>query len=406
MHGSSVRIVQHNMKSRILILVLLLTIGLIPLTAQDDAMADEPIITREAPPSADNMQLVPLVNDLRRPLFIVDAPDELDVLFILEQGGIIKAFDRTNSTVTPFLDISELVTWDANTEAYTERGLLGMAFAPDYADSGRFFINYTDRQGRTIISRFLVSDDPLVADATSENIIFTLDQPFPNHNGGHMEFGMDGYLYVSVGDGGAANDPLGAGQNPNLLLGSILRLDVSDDAGYTIPEDNPFVNGGGLPEIWAWGLRNVWRFSHDMATGDMYIADVGQNQYEEINFQPAGMGGWNYGWNQFEGNNTFTSAADPVGKVMPVVEYSHSEGCSVTGGYVYRGEAIPDLQGVYLFSDYCTGTVWYAYRDTGMNWVSSVYTETGMPVSSFGQDQNGEMFIIDYMGTVYSFMAQ
>jgi glucose/arabinose dehydrogenase len=216
-----------------------------------------------------------------------------------------------------------------------------------------------------------------------------------------MAFGPDGYLYIGLGDGGAAGDPLGAGQNPDLLLGTIIRLDVSGDSGYAVPPDNPFVsNGQGAPEVWSYGWRNPWRFTFDAATGDMYIADVGQRQWEEVNFEAAdNPGGLNYGWNQVEGTHLYSATSMPNNVVMPIAEYNHAGlHCSVTGGYVYRGDAIPDLEGVYLYSDFCSGTVWYAYRNESGIWQSDILLETGRPVSSFGQDEDGEMYLVDYSG--------
>jgi glucose/arabinose dehydrogenase len=286
--------------------------------------------------------------------------------------------------------------------------LLGLAFHPDYAANGIFFVNYTDRAGHTVLAKYQVTDDPNFANANSAETIFTQMQPFPNHNGGHMEFGDDGYLYVALGDGGAAGDPLSAGQNPELLLGSILRLDINVDSGYGIPADNPFADGvNGAPEVWSYGWRNPWRFSFDRATADMYIGDVGQNQWEEIDFEPAdSSGGLNYGWNILEATHTFSGGSVPDDVVMPIAEYSHSDGsCSVTGGYVYRGAAIPDLQATYLYSDYCSGVLRYAYRDESGTWHSDVLRQTGMQVSSFGEDETGEIYLVSYSeGIVYKFV--
>jgi glucose/arabinose dehydrogenase len=249
----------------------------------------------------------------------------------------------------------------------------------------------------------MATDDGSPIEPESGKKIFTQEQPFENHNGGHMAFGPDGYLYIALGDGGSAYDPLKNGQNLETLLGKILRIDVNADEGYVVPADNPFVDGGGLPEIWAYGVRNPWRFSFDRATGDLYIGDVGQGLWEEVDFQPAdSTGGENYGWSGYEGSHILTPEQTADNAVMPIAEYSHSDGgCSITGGYVYRGEAIPTLQGVYLYSDYCSGTVWYAYRDESDVWQSGVFLESGFQVSSFGEDANGELLVVDYSGTVY-----
>lgn len=380
------------------LLLMLLTGGVI--SAQDND--SEPVIMRDGPPDAGQFALETVMDGFRRPLYLTHAGDDSGRLFLLEQGGVIYVMDGETYERSIFLDVSDLVSPAANSSSYTEQGLLGLAFAPDYADSGTFYINYTDRSGHTAVARYQVSDDPDVADPASAEIIFTQVQPFPNHNGGHIDFGPDGYLYVSLGDGGAANDPLGAGQDITSLLGTILRLDVNTDSGYGVPDDNPFVESGtGAPEIWSYGLRNVWRFSFDRATGDMYLGDVGQNQWEEINFQPADSpGGENYGWNAYEATHVFNQGVQADDPVMPIAEYDHSQGCSVTGGYVYRGESIPTLTGTYLYSDYCSGNIWYAYRDTNMTWQSEIFLRPGIQVSSFGEDESGELYIINYSGSV------
>lgn len=393
------------MKKYLLLIALFAFVGSV--FAQEDT---EPLTLREAAPDPNGIDLVPLVTGLTRPLYVTHAPDDAERLFLLQQGGIINIYDMDGNFVSEFLNLSSLVTPAANSQRYTEQGLLGLAFHPDYAENGAFFINYTDVNGNTVISRFRVTDDPNVADISSEEVLFTQRQPFPNHNGGHMEFGPDGYLYISLGDGGSANDPLGAGQDTNLVLGSILRIDVnSAEGGYAIPEDNPFADGGGAPEIWAYGLRNVWRFSFDSATGDMYLGDVGQNQIEEVNFQPAdSAGGINYGWNAFEGNNRFDTSVSADNSVMPFATYMHSgaeSGCSVTGGYVYRGEAVPDMQGVYVYGDYCTGNIWAAYRDLNGEWQSDFFRSSGLQISSFGEDANGELYVVHYGGELYKMVA-
>jgi glucose/arabinose dehydrogenase len=378
-----------------LLIVAMLLTGVV--FAQD---TEEVVTNREAAPAASSFQLEQVVGSLIRPLFVTHANDGSGRLFIVEQRG--RIYVRDNGALSIFIDISNLVSAEAGGTGYTERGLLGLAFHPDYASNGLFFVNYSDRSGHTVIRRYQVSaSDPNVADSNSGVEIFFLRQPFPNHNGGHMAFGPDGYLYVSVGDGGLAGDPLDEGQNPDGLLGSILRLDVNAET-YAIPQDNPFVAGGGAPEIWSYGWRNPWRFSFDRATGDLYIGDVGQNNWEEINFEPAdSAGGLNYGWNAYEATHVYGNRQPNGEVVMPVAEYDHSLGCSVSGGYVYRGQAIPDLQGVYLYSDYCTGNLWYAYRDLNDVWQSALFSQTGFQVSSFGEDENGELYVVDYRGAVY-----
>ena len=330
---------------------------------------EEPIISRDTAPSSELVELTEIAGGFDRPLYVTHANDGSGRLFVLEQTGKIWIIKDGLLSDDPFLDISGLITASA-TRPYSEQGLLGVAFHPDYDSNGRFFVSYTDRSGSTVVARYQVSlSNPDIADAGSGQLIFQLRQPYVNHNGGHIDFGPDGYLYIALGDGGSANDPLGAGQNRRLLLGSILRIDVDGALPYAIPQDNPFAgDDSALDEIWAYGLRNVWRFSFDRDTGDLYLADVGQNLWEEVNFQPADSnGGENYGWNVWEGTHPFAggSASDHV---PPVFEYPHSLGCSVTGGYVYRGSAIPQLEAVYLFGDYCTGRVWAMYRDLDLNW--------------------------------------
>lgn len=375
----------------------LLLVGIV--AAQDTTQTQaEPVINRATAPSPAMLELETVLSGLDRPLQATNAGDGSGRLFIVEQRGRILVWD--GSELTTFLDVSNL---SSRIMGYSERGLLGLAFHPDYAENGEFFINYTDRNGTTVVARYTVSDNPNVADPNSAEILLTQQQPFANHNGGHLAFGPDGMLYIAMGDGGSAGDPVGAGQNPNTWLGSILRIDVNAESGYVVPEDNPFA-GTGLDseEVWAYGLRNPWRFSFDRATGDLYIGDVGQNVYEELNFEPAdSRGGLNYGWNVYEANERYARGNREINAVFPFATYRHQNGnCSVTGGYVYRGDAIPDLQGTYLYGDYCTGNVWAAYRDMTGNWNDTLFLRTGYQVSSFGEDEAGEMYIVDYRGSV------
>ncbi|MEM6284172.1 MAG: PQQ-dependent sugar dehydrogenase, partial [Chloroflexota bacterium] len=335
-----------------------------------------------------------------RALYVTHAGDGTDRLFMVQQNGIIYVMENGTLLPTPFLDASGLISSDALGSGYTERGLLGLAFHPDYATNGQFFINYTELSSNdTIVARFTASgSDPNVANPESGDIIFRTAQPYANHNGGHIDFGPDGFLYISVGDGGSAGDPLNSGQQPDTLLGTLLRIDVDSGLPYAIPESNPFVGSTfGAEEVWAYGLRNVWRFSFDRTTGDMYMGDVGQNRWEEVNYQPAGQGGQNYGWNIMEGTNPFSGAAIPADLTGPIAEYQHINGnCSVTGGYVYRGEAIPTLQGAYIYGDYCSGQVWAAYRDASGVWQSDLLIDTDFTISSFGEDESGELYMIHY----------
>lgn len=347
----------------------------------------------------------PVVSGLTRPLALVASPDETGRLFVLEQPGVIRIIADGSLLPEPFLDIRDRVGSSGN-----EQGLLGMDFHPDFAQNPYFYVNYTDGKGDTVIARFAISaDDPNRADAGSERMLLTVDQPYANHNGGETTFGPDGYLYLGLGDGGSANDPQGNGQNLNTPLGKILRIDVNGGEPYVVPQDNPYAAGGGLPEIWASGLRNPWRFSFDRATGDLYIADVGQNQWEEIDFLAAGApGGANFGWDYREGAHEF-EGQPPAGLALidPIYEYSHAEGCSVTGGYVYRGQDLPEFNGVYLFADYCSGTVWGLLRGPGEAWQARELFQTGMNITAFGEDSRGEIYLIDQAsGGVYRLQRQ
>lgn len=332
---------------------------------------------------------------LNLPVSITHAGDNR--LFITQQSGQIRIWDGTRLLPTPFLDVSSLITTGG------ERGLLSVAFHPRYAQNGFFYVNYTDRNGDTVVARYSVSPtDPNRADPNSSVPLLHIAQPFSNHNGGQLQFGPDGYLYIGMGDGGSGGDPGNRAQNMNELLGKMLRIDVNA-ATYAVPPSNPFVNRSGIrPEIWASGLRNPWRFSFDRASGDLWIADVGQGQWEEINFQPAtSIGGENYGWRRMEGTHCFsptTNCAD-VTLVTPVVEYDHSDGaCSVTGGYVYRGTRYPRLNGVYVYGDFCNGRIWGATRDANGTVTTRELFDAPFFISTFGEDLQGELYVADYQG--------
>ena len=342
----------------------------------------------------------PVATNLDQPIGIFNAGDGSNRLFIIEQTGKIRILEDGLPLTDPFLDITDRVGSHGS-----ERGLLGLAFHPNYAQNGNFYVNYTDKGGNTVIARYSVSkNEPNQADHNSEKLLLHIQQPFPNHNGGEVAFGPDGFLYLGLGDGGNGGDPYGNGQSLNTLLGKILRIDVDQGQLYAIPSDNPFANGGGKPEIWAYGLRNPWRFSFDRQTGDLYIGDVGQDQWEEIDFLPAGTpGGSNFGWNFFEGLHPYGDQKPPSGLVVvdPVTEYNHDLGCSVTGGFVYRGQALPEWQGIYLYGDYCSGRVWGLHRTAQGDWQSSQVFDSLGPITSFGEDETGEVYLAVHSGIIY-----
>jgi glucose/arabinose dehydrogenase len=353
--------------------------------------------------AAPSVRLESAWTGLRQPTDVVAARDGSDRLFVTEKAGRIRVIDGSGVLPTPFLDISSLVG-----SGGSEQGLLGLAFSPHYAQNRRFFVNYTDVHGDSVVARYQVSDDPNAADPASATQILFVGQPAANHNGGNLVFGPDGYLYIGFGDGGGGGDTYGNSQRSDVLLAKMLRLDVDGGDPYAIPPDNPFVNTPGMrPEIWAWGLRNPWRYSFDRETGDLYIADVGQNANEEIDFQPAGQGGQNYGWNVMEGFHCFRGQnCEQSGFTLPIAEYDHGQGCSVTGGYIYRGSQQPALTGQYLYADYCSGRYWAAWRTDDGAWHTQVVANTQTHPSSFGEDESGEVFVSDLSsGTIYRVVA-
>jgi glucose/arabinose dehydrogenase len=353
--------------------------------------------------------LQPVLRGLNSPLFLTHTGDGSGDLYILEKPGRIRVAHEGVVRPEPFVDLTDRVG-----SGGSEQGLLGLAFHPDYVSNGYFYVNYTDRNGDTVIDRYTANEDRTRADPATQKTIFGFAQPYPNHNGGMLSFGPDRMLWIGAGDGGSGGDPQRNGQNVNAVLGKLLRLDVDGGDPYGIPSDNPFVGtGNGLPELWAYGLRNPWRFSFDRATGDLYIGDVGQNAYEEINFTAAGEpGGQNYGWNRMEASHCFPigSQCDSAGLVLPIAEYpTGGEGCSVTGGYVYRGSAFPAWNGTYFFTDYCSGTVWTLTRDGNGDWTRTAVVPApgGLAgYSSFGEDEAGELYITDLdSGVIYHLVA-
>ncbi|MBI2764769.1 MAG: PQQ-dependent sugar dehydrogenase [Chloroflexi bacterium] len=339
----------------------------------------------------------------KRPTFVTNAGDGSGRIFVVEKSGTIRLIQDGKAASTPFLDISDRVL-----STGSEQGLLGLAFHPKFKDNGRFFVTYTARDAANTLAEYRVSAaDPSRADPSTARILLAIPDKYPNHNGGMIAFGPGGYLYYGTGDGGGGGDPDGNGQDLNALLGKLLRLDVdSSQSPYGIPASNPLAaRAGARPEVWAYGLRNPWRFSFDRQTNDLWVADVGQDLYEEIDFQPAASkGGENYGWNIVEGAHCYepSSGCDQGGLVLPVLEYGHDAGeCSVTGGYVYRGAAYPQLAGVYYFTDYCQGDLRALYRD-GATLKSIVVGKTAGFISSFGEDEAGEIYLAgDQDGTIY-----
>lgn len=360
--------------------------------ACSDATTPDPIPT----------QLEVLVSGLEEPVYLTAPPGDAERLFIVERTGRIRIVAAGSLLGAPFLDIT------ARVRSGGEQGLLSMAFHPDYDTNGYFYVDYTDTGGDTRVVRYSVSSDPDMADPGSDVEVLSVAQPFTNHNGGLVAFGPDGMLYVGLGDGGSSGDPQENAQDPSTLLGSLLRVDVDVASPYGVPSDNPLVGDPtARPEVWAYGLRNPWRFSFDRATGDLYIADVGQGAREEISFQPASSnGGENYGWNVMEGGQCFDppSGCDRSGLTLPVLDYPHSQGCSVTGGYVYRGEDFPELRGRYFYADFCSTWIRSFRVDGGEAVDLRDHSDQFGPVpsvSSFGEDDRGELYVLSLEGTVY-----
>jgi glucose/arabinose dehydrogenase len=376
------------------------SLSLIVLAAASSCGSEFTNETPELPEGTVPVALQEVAAGLAFPLYLT-APANDPRLFVVEKGGAIRVLKNGAVLGAPFLDLTGAVSTGS------EQGLLGLAFPPDYATTGRFAVHYTDMAGDTRVSTFLVSSDPDLADAASESVVVTAVQPFPNHNGGQIHFGPDGHLYIGLGDGGSADDPGGRGQSLDDLLGAILRIDLNGGTPYAVPADNPFVGtAGARPEIWSYGLRNPWRFSFDRLNGDLYVGDVGQNQWEEIDYAPAAAGagrGVNFGWRTMEGRHCFHGGScDQTGLALPVLDYDHDSGCSVTGGYVYRGAAIPELQGHYFYADFCQGWVHSLRMDAGAVGAQADWPtlRPGGSIPSFGEDSAGELYVLASDGRV------
>lgn len=346
------------------------------------------LVAGVAAPQPEPIRLERVLSGLDNPVYVTHARDER--LFVVEQPGRIRLAEGRRLLAMPFLDIT------ARVRSGAEQGLLGLAFHPRYRANGRFFVDYTRRpDGATVVAEYTVSSDPNVA-TPSEKMLLLVAQPYVNHNGGMIEFGPDGFLYIALGDGGAGGDPHNRAQDRHDLLGKILRIDVDRGSPYAIPPDNPFAAGGGRPEIFAWGLRNPWRFSFDRQQGDLWAGDVGQHSWEEVDIIRRGG---NYGWRIREGAHCYRPSAGckTDGLEDPVAEYANGRGrCSVIGGYVYRGRSLPALAGTYVYGDYCSGEIFGL-----VNGASRPLLASGLSISSFGEDQAGELYVVDMKGGIH-----
>ena len=352
------------------------------------------------------LELQRVAGGFEQPTFVTHAGDGTGRLFVLERAGTIRIIVSGAILLTPFLDIRSIIR-----SAGQEQGLLGLAFHPRYRENGRFFVAYTASNGDNTLAEYRVSQDAGRAAAASGKVLLAIPDFAPNHNGGMAAFGPDGYLYMSTGDGGGSGDPQRNGQNLQTLLGKILRLDIDNGLPYGIPPNNPYAGSeNARKEIWAYGLRNPWRFSFDQSTGDLWIADVGQNAWEEINLQPASSrGGENYGWSSMEGRHCFrpSTGCDTSGLVQPIAEYGRNMGCSVSGGYVYRGREYPALTGSYFYADYCSGRIWSLRpRQSGV-WQPIELLDSDVQISSFGEDEAGEVYVTGLSdGVLYRLTAK
>jgi glucose/arabinose dehydrogenase len=361
--------------------------------------------TPTPPPNTATIALTTVVSGLSNPLGLERPPGD-DRFFVVEQRGTIRILQNGALQSGNFLDIQSLVNFDGQ-----EQGLLGLAFHPNYSTNHKFYVNYTRDLGglETAIAEYQTStSDPNQADPNSERILLVVNQPFPNHKGGQLVFGPDGFLYIGLGDGGSGGDPLGNGQNLFSYLGKMLRIGVdppfSGGLQYTIPADNPFVGGGGLGEIYAYGLRNPWRFSFEPVTNRLFVADVGQESWEEVDILQKGG---NFGWNVMEGSHCFSpsTGCDMSNKVLPITEYPHTDGIAVIGGYVYKGTGIPSLANKYIFGD-LTGKIWSLTEAPANTWTRGDLLSTGRTLTTFGRDAAGELYVVDQSGSILKLVKQ
>jgi glucose/arabinose dehydrogenase len=374
--------------------------------AAGSAQAEAEVTVEEAPGPL-VLETVEIARNLPQPTFITHAGDGTNRLFITLQEGRIRVLEGESLLPRPFLDINSLIA------SSSSAGLYSMAFHPNYASNGFFFVNYLNRDGNSVIARYRVSEDPNVADSGSARIVLTVEQPLSGHYGGQLQFGPDGFLYIGMGDGsaGRGGDPNNYAQDLGNLLGAMLRIDVDSGEPYAIPESNPFVGvENARDEIWAYGFRNPWRFSFDRLEGDLFIADVGEKAREEVNFQPANSnGGENYGWRRMEGSLCFNppTNCNDGSLTLPIIEYDTTpDNCSITGGYRYRGSELADLYGSYLYGDFCSGRIWGATPDENGRWTSQELLHTGYRIVTFGEDEAGEIYIGDYGGAIYRLIAR
>jgi glucose/arabinose dehydrogenase len=394
-----------NLAARLTIASLLVLVVAVPPAGATGADAGVPAAAPAAVaptafvPGNIHLSFSRIAHGLSQPVFATTPPADSSRLFVVEQTGRIRLIRKGVLQSTPFLDLRAKVSTGG------ERGLLGLAFHPDYNANGKFYVDYTDRNGNTVVEQYRRSATNFQIASPSAKLIFRITQPYANHNGGMLAFGPDRYLYVGMGDGGSAGDPGNRAQNINSLLGKILRVNIDTNAAYAIPPTNPYVGRDGSDLVWSIGLRNPWRFSFDRLTGDLWIGDVGQDRYEEIDRSkaPDAGRGVNYGWRVLEGTHCYNppTGCSTAGKTMPIATYTHSVGCSVTGGYVYRGSAYPDLRGVYIFGDYCSGRIWGLDAAGANSQTPTLLYDAGANISSFGEDNLGNLYLVDRNGDIW-----